>query len=362
MFFLRVPCPPPCPATTHASRITHQAFLFSAFPISAFIEDMKDIFISPTSSLRSFFPLVRKLRSWAWKFQDRVAVRLVISGGRVQFMDAELEFPERVGLLYSTPLFWNGPDAYENSTSRTIALLAGRSTLFLDIGSNIGIYAVYVGVKFPKVKTFAFEPVPTIWQKNRQFHQANRLSDQTVMNLALSDRESRQNIFLPVYDYGWEEEQTATLRQDLWQTREAKVEKIEIQCTTLDAFAASHPLPEGFCSLKIDVENYEAAVLRGGQAFLAARRPWITCEILAGQDIDPATGIRNNNNSEVVTLIKELRYSPFAITADGFFRMTAADFDRPRQFKDFLLVPVEAIPESISYLSAVSLEKFLPQP
>lgn len=320
---------------------------------------MKDIFINPKSPLRGLFPMVRRLRHWAWKFHDRAAIRLVISGGRVRFMDAELEFPERVGLLYSTPLFWNGPDAYESATSRTIALLAGRSKSFLDIGSNIGIYAVYVGVKFPQVKTFAFEPVPSIWNKNRQFHQANHLSDQTVLKLALGDREGPQDIFLPVYASGLEEEQTATLRQDLWQTREARVEKIEIQCTTLDAFAASHPLPEGLCALKIDVENYEAAVLRGGKAFLTARRPWITCEILAGQDIDPVTKIRNNNNSEAVALVRELGYVPFAITADGFFRMTSADFERPRQFKDFLLVPVEVVAESVSYLSPVALEKLL---
>jgi FkbM family methyltransferase len=204
--------------------------------------------------------------------------------------------------------------------------------------------------------------VPSIWNKNRQFHAANRLSDQSVLNLALSEREGRQQIFLPVSDTGWEEEQTATLRQDLWQTREANVEKIEIQCTTLDAFTASHPLPEGLCTMKIDVENYEAAVLLGGKKFITARRPWMVCEILAGQDIDPVTKIRHNNNSEVVALIQELRYAPFAITADGFFRMTGADFERPRQFKDFLLAPAEAVPESVSYLSLASLEKLLPQP
>lgn len=320
---------------------------------------MKDIFITPSSPLRTLFPLVRKLRYWAWKFHNRAGIRLVISGGKVNFMDAELEFPEKVGLLYSTPLFWNGPDAYENSTSRAIALLAGRSTSFLDIGSNIGIYAVYVGIKFPKVTTFAFEPVPSIWKKNKQFHVANQLPERSVLNLALSDQVGRKDIFLPVYDTGLEEEQTATLRQDLWQTREQHVEKIEIECITLDAFVAGHPLPEGLCCLKIDVENYEAAVLRGGKRFINERRPWIICEILAGQDIDPDTKIRHNNNSEVVSLIQELRYVPFAIVGDGFFRMTAADFDRPRDFKDFLLVPIESVSESVSYVSLASLGKLL---
>jgi FkbM family methyltransferase len=323
---------------------------------------MKNIIISPHSPWRTFFPLVRKLRHWAWKLHDRLSIRLVISGGKVRFMDAELEFAENVGLLYSTPLFWNGPEAYEGPTSRTIALLAGRSKLFLDIGSNIGIYAVYVGVKFPTVKVFAFEPVPAIWEKNRRFHQANHLATDFVLNTAMSDREGRQTIFLPVYDIGLEEEQTATLRQDLWQTREETVDKIDIQCTTLDAFADTTPLPEGLCCLKIDVENFEAAVLRGGKKFIAARRPWIVCEILPGQEINPVTKIRSNNNAEVVALITEMRYVLFAITADGFFRMTAADFERPRDFKDFLLAPAEAIAADISYLSRTALAALLPKP
>jgi FkbM family methyltransferase len=323
---------------------------------------MKNIFVGPESPLRNLFPLVRRARHWAWKFHDRTGVRLVINGGRVKFMDAELEFPKGVGLLYSTPLFWDGSEAYESATSRTIASLAERSKLFLDIGSNIGIYAVYVGVKFPQVKTFAFEPIPSIWKKNRQFHHANRLSDNGVLNLALGDREGRQDIFLPVYAAGWEEEQTATLRQDLWQTREANVEKIEIQCTTLDAFSAVNQLPDGLCCLKIDVENYEAAVLRGGKNFLTARRPWIVCEILANQEINPVTKARSNNNSEVVRLIQDLRYVPFAILNEGYFRMTTADFERTRHFKDFLLVPFESVSESISYLSLASMVELLNKP
>ena len=88
---------------------------------------MKDFIIKPGSPLRKLFPLVRKLRGWAWKFHDRTGIRLVISGGRVKFMDVELEFPENVALTYTTPLFWNGPEAYEAPTSRTIALLARMS-------------------------------------------------------------------------------------------------------------------------------------------------------------------------------------------------------------------------------------------
>lgn len=279
-----------------------------------------------------------------------MGLRLVISGGRVAFLDETLNFPEGVGLNYSTPLFWNGPDAYEAPTSRTIALLAGRAKLFLDVGSNIGIYAVYAGVKFPQVRTFAFEPVPDIWKKNQSFHRANNLPVERVFNLALSDVSGPKKIFLPVFAHAVEEEQMATLLPEAWAQHD-QVRAFEIQCTTLDAFASAQALPAGACCLKIDVENHEAAVLRGGKQFINSRRPWIVCEILPNQEPDPATNIRRNNNSEVIALVQELGYAPFAITQDGFFRMTADDFTRPRGLKDFLLVPREKISGDIAYLA-----------
>lgn len=303
--------------------------------------------------------MVHKLRNWAWKFHDRTAIRLVINGGKIQFMDAELEFPETVGLHYSTPLFWNGPDAYENQTSRTIGLFAGKSSLFLDVGSNIGIYSVYVGVKHPQVKVFAFEPVPAIYEKNRAFHQANHLAEQTILKQALSDRNGPAKIYIPVYDTGLEEEQTATLSQQSWQFYEQKVQAIEIQCVTLDTFAAATPLPSGQCCLKIDVENCEAAVLRGGKNFITLRRPWIICEILPCEEFDPATRTKRNNNRETMALVEELNYAAFAITNDGYFRMNVADFSRSRCLKDFLLIPREKITGDLCFFGPEDIKETL---
>lgn len=309
--------------------------------------------------MRNLFPLVQRSRRYASKFYDRAGQRLVISSGGVQFMDATLNFPEKVGLTYSTSLFWNGPDAYEDPTSRALAALISHSRLFFDIGSNIGIYSVYAGVKFPHVTIFAFEPIPTIWEKNRAFHRANQLPEENVFNLALGDSVGPQKIIIPVYATGLEEEQTATLCADSWQAHETKVEELAIQCTTLDAFAGDRVLPTGICCVKIDVENFEAAVLRGGKKFLNARRPWIVCEILPEQKLDLATGKRTNDNSAVLELLHELNFIPFALPDDGFFRMTAEDFNRPRQFKDFLHAPAEKIAPDISYLALENLGRLV---
>ena len=48
--------------------------------------------------------------------------------------------------------------------------------------------------------------------------------------------------------------------------------------------------------------------------------------------------------------------------AEAFFRMTPADFERPRGFKDFLLIPTERLTGDHAYLSASCLVEILPKP
>jgi len=320
---------------------------------------MKNIIVKPASPWRTVLPLLQKIRRGYARLADRLGRRLVISGGRIGFLDTELNFPEGVALIYSTNLFWEGPQAYESATSRAIAVLARHSRVFLDIGSNMGLYAVYAGVACRQTTTYAFEPVPDIWGKNCAFHEANQLPVKNVLQVALGDRDGVQNIFVPVFSGAVEVEQSATLRTDSWQANHEKVESVTIQCVTLDTFATSRSLPAGRCALKIDVENFEAAVLRGGRKFIRERRPWMVCEILPREGYDAATKTLHNDNQETVLLLGELNYVPFAITADGFFRFAPADFAQPREIKDFLLVPAEKITDDALYLSGASLEELL---
>ena len=77
----------------------------------------------------------------------------------------------------------------------------------------------------------------------------------------------------------------------------------------------------------------------------------IVCELLPCEEFDPVTRTKHNNNREPLAVLEELNYAAFAITAEGFFRMSAADFARPRSLKDFLLIPREKVPGDSSYLT-----------
>ena len=145
-------------------------------------------------AVASFASVYPKNPGAALRIFYRTGSRLMINGGRMQFLDVTLTLPENVGLIYATSLFWSGSDARIN-TSHLVAALIGRVDSFIDVGSNIGIYAVYAGVRSPQLSVFALEPIPEIWRKNVAFHRANNLSADRVFNLACGDSDRRNRFF-----------------------------------------------------------------------------------------------------------------------------------------------------------------------
>ena len=98
---------------------------------------MKNIVVILGSLWRKLFPLVQKKRQWSWRYYDRMGIRLDISGGKIRFLDAELEFPEQVGLNSSTPIFGTGPEA-DDAAAKWSRSCADRSKSRKVILANDG--------------------------------------------------------------------------------------------------------------------------------------------------------------------------------------------------------------------------------
>ena len=88
--------------------------------------------------------------------------------------------------------------------------------------------------------------------------------------------------------------------------------------------------------LKIDVEDHEAAVLRGMEKLLTEKRPLIVCEILP----------RDHGNRETLSVLKAVGYDLHAITRAGLFRVT--ELPKARTYMDCLLAPAFIVPEQLS--------------
>ena len=93
--------------------------------------------------------------------------------------------------------------------------------------------------------------------------------------------------------------------------------------------------------IKIDVEDFEANVLKGMTRIILRDRPFIVCEILP----------RSHKNHHTLEIVKALDYQPYWITPSGYIKVS--NFDFPRRHTDFLLSPVSAPNEVLEDLNVL---------
>ena len=261
------------------------------------------------------------------------------NGGAVEYDGVTLVFPENVGMVYSSLIFWDGTGGYEPTTWRVLKHFILRAGHFVDIGSNVGLYAVLARKIRPELVIDAFEPIPAIHAHNVEFHKSNGADSGFVHRIACGDRDGEAVMFLPAMGDENEDEPTATLRADSWQSHKAARKEVPVPTMRLDTFMADkvRPLP---MFIKMDVEDFEAGVLRGAHEVFSRLRPVMVCEILP----------REHGNQETVSLLRALDYEFFGICREGVHRMTGADFFAPRPFTDFLCVPSASVPRDRNFL------------
>jgi FkbM family methyltransferase len=283
-----------------------------------------------------------KLQSWTVRYVRR-------NGGTATYDGIDLRFPKNVGIGFLSAITWHGTGGFEPHTWRTLRRLIETSGTFLDIGANIGFYSVLAKRIAPAVEVISFEPVPRILEHSRAFHAANGV-EANIHQVALSDRDGSATLFQPIE----EESSASTLVADSWQARKAH-HSFTVPTARLDSFLAGRSLRRPV-AIKIDVEDHEAAALRGAAETIREYRPWIVCEILArpvrpdnrlGTQIIPPS--EQHENAETLAVLSELGYAAFAITEAGYFRMTADDFRPDRPLRDFLLVPAAEIESGRNY-------------
>lgn len=140
-------------------------------------------------------------------------------------------------------------------------VLRGRSAL--DIGANIGTYS-YMLRRYATA-VHAYEPNPELARRLKR-----SLPDVHVRNAAMSDAPGRLELKIPFVGDRLEHE-LASVAQHFPGARE--IMTFDVEATTIDAEGHDDV---GF--IKIDVEQHELAVLRGGVETIRRCRPVIMTE------------------------------------------------------------------------------------
>jgi FkbM family methyltransferase len=149
--------------------------------------------------------------------------------------------------------------------------------LVLDIGANIGIMTYHLSKNLKQSKILCFEPISanilTLKRIQRFFH----LGNVVVYEFALGEKQGEAEMLMPI--------QKKVRMQGLSHVIHPAIEdshpgdKFRVKVETLDRldFHKSYGMPVR--AIKMDVENFEHFVLKGGEKLIDRFRPLIYTEL-----------------------------------------------------------------------------------
>jgi len=169
------------------------------------------------------------------------------------------------------PVYWTGE--YDAEIVQIFKRELKPGTVFLDIGANVGYYAIPIGRVLKELggRVEAFEPFPTNADRIETLIARNHLQGIVHLNrFGLSDSEAEFSIVKGLGEDG------ATGNAYLVSPGTGTATTV-VRTKRLDDAAAERNWKR--CDLlKIDVEGFEMHVFRGGLNFLKATRPLIVLE------------------------------------------------------------------------------------
>jgi FkbM family methyltransferase len=182
-------------------------------------------------------------------------LRTVVEAGLVF-----LEFPGAVRALWAWPRF-------SVTSYRLVARLAAQGIAprtVLDVGANVGQFAVAAAELLPVERVHCFEPVPETVAGLRRT--TARLPAVQVHAVALGDTSGEIDFRVNRHSHSSSALRLSAAHVAAFpDAREVAVERVPVR--TLDDVLAGVPL-SGPVLLKLDVQGYELRVLRGGAATL----------------------------------------------------------------------------------------------
>lgn len=145
---------------------------------------------------------------------------------------------------------------------------------YIDVGANLGNHTTFFSKHTVAKEVHSFEPMPSMIELLKMNCLDNVLTNVTIHEVALGDFNGTETIG-SVSDANCG---TASILRTPGGT--------EIQVTTLDSFDF-----HGVTMIKIDVEGYEASVLRGAANTIRENRPNLFIECATDADLKAVTEI-----------------------------------------------------------------------
>jgi FkbM family methyltransferase len=184
-----------------------------------------------------------------------------------------------------------------------------RGGAVLDIGANLGLFALVVRNILPGRRIIAFEPAPSTFAALSSNVARNGADNIECRQLAVSDRDG--TVPFVVRENARANSSIGTAGSN------PGAISIDISCVTLDRFVSEAKI-ERIALLKVDVEGFEAAVFTGATRVLSTLRPQLVyfevCPALAR-----ASGFTGD---DAAAKLEEHGYALHRIRPDGGLERT----------------------------------------
>lgn len=195
-----------------------------------------------------------------------------------------LKFKDKAFHLYTNQtcyvtqlLFMDGSERYEFSP--LFEHLIKQSSVFFDVGANIGYFTVLAEKLNDKVKIFSFEPsVGPKHYLNRNV-KSNNLKNVKVIEKAVAEINGKLEFFDVINEkYPWVEYQLSGANSLQNQFGEEKQQHYQVATTTLSAVMVENNL-EHLDLIKLDTECTEHHILKSSIETINTYQPIIICEV-----------------------------------------------------------------------------------
>jgi FkbM family methyltransferase len=192
-------------------------------------------------------------------------------------------------------------------------------TIVLDIGANIGAYAIPLAKTFPHVKVHAFEPNPYALGRLKRNIAINGIDNVTVYQAAAGAAPATRVLY--AFDSG-----DAGLSSFIEPKQKGKkYETVPVEILVVDNVFRG--VPERISAIKVDVQGYEVEVLEGSRNVITTHRPCILFEHEDSNFEDPDSARKVKERLRGFFL--EMRYDVFYITRYDPYMLFPVDWERP---------------------------------
>lgn len=210
-------------------------------------------------------------------------------------------------------------DHNEGDVHHFISLMP-RDAVVLDVGANIGIMTVLIARRVDRGQVHAFEPIPENLRALRRIVAHEGLSNVTIHDVALGESSGELEMVMPV--------ESSVRMQGLSRVvtdgpRDPDSgERYHVRQRRLDDIEVLHDLD--VAGMKVDVEDFEQFVFRGGMDLLRRCTPLVYAELNEGE-----------NRTVCMDLFEDLGYEVRVLDGDRLVPWDPARHDK----HNFFLVP-----------------------